>query len=154
MVFTQPILLIVVLLSLGLIVLVALDEETHALVAHLVAQVSSIAAYAIGLLSILAFDKSNLGFQFLYRIDIAAQYNLSFTLGADGISMVFLLLTLFIFPLLFLSAWTIKKAPKEFITYLLLMELLLVLTFTSLDLFYFYVCFESLLIPMFIMIGV
>jgi len=114
----------------------------------------STVALAFGVLSCLSFDKANLGFQFLYRFSPAAHYNLTFTVGVDGISMVFLLLTLFIFPILFLASWSVTKAPKHFLSYLLAMEILLVLTFSTMDLFYFYVFFESLLIPMFILIGV
>ena len=80
--------------------------------------------------------------------------NLTLSLGVDGLSMVFLLLTLFVFPICFAAAWNVSKHPRSFFAYLLAMEILLVLTFTTLDLFYFYVFFESLLIPMFILIGV
>lgn len=82
------------------------------------------------------------------------EYNLSFAVGVDGLSFVFLILTLITFPPLFLAAWSVTKSPKQFFCHLMGMELLLVLTFITLDLFYFFVLFESLLIPMFILIGV
>lgn len=95
------------------------------------------------------------GFQFLARFSVLPADNLTFTLGADGLSMIFLLLTLFIFPICFASSPVgAKNTTKEFYLHLLAMEILLVITFTTLDLFYFYVFFESLLIPMFIFIGV
>jgi len=65
---------------------------------------SSLLALFMGAAACLAFDKSDIGFQFLTTLNFISEYNLSFTLGADGLSMVFLLLTLFIFPILFLSA--------------------------------------------------
>lgn len=65
--------------------------------------VVSLVALLIGVLSCLSFNQSA-GFQFLFRLDILPQYNLGLTLGADGISMIFLLLTLFIFPVCFLTA--------------------------------------------------
>lgn len=65
---------------------------------------SSLVALFMGVVACLAFDKSDIGFQFLTALNFIPEYNLSFTLGADGLSMVFLLLTLFIFPVLFLSA--------------------------------------------------
>jgi proton-translocating NADH-quinone oxidoreductase chain M len=111
-------------------------------------------ALLMGVVSCLKFNQSMVGFQFLLRCEAVPLRNLTFTLGADGISMLFLLLTLFIFPICFASSWTITTRSKAFFTYLLAMELLLVITFTTLDLFYFYVFFESLLIPMFIFIGV
>lgn len=64
----------------------------------------SIISLLIGVTSCLLFDKSETGFQFLTPVHFVPEYNLSFTLGADGLSMVFLLLTLFIFPILFMSA--------------------------------------------------
>lgn len=115
---------------------------------------SSVVALFMGITACLAFDKSDIGFQFLTALNFIPEYNLSFTLGADGLSMVFLLLTLFIFPILFLSAWSVVLQPKQFWNYLLAMELLLVLTFSTLDILYFFILFESLLIPMFILIGV
>jgi len=65
---------------------------------------SSVIALVMGIVACLAFDKSSTGFQFLATFSFIPEYNLGFTLGADGLSMVFLLLTLFIFPTLFLSA--------------------------------------------------
>jgi NADH:ubiquinone oxidoreductase subunit 4 (subunit M) len=65
---------------------------------------SSLLSLVMGVIACLAFDKSSAGFQFLATLNFIPEYNLGFTLGADGLSMVFLLLTLFIFPILFLSA--------------------------------------------------
>jgi proton-translocating NADH-quinone oxidoreductase chain M len=115
---------------------------------------ASLLAVAVGLLACLSFDKGAIGYQFMSGFHFVPEYNLTFALGIDGLSFVFLLLTLLIFPVLFLSAWSITKEPKQFFCHLMGMELLLVLTFTTIDLFYFFVLFESLLIPMFIIIGV
>ena len=65
---------------------------------------SSLIALFIGVLSCLAFDKSDLGFQFLTQINLLEEFNLSLTFGVDGLSMLLLLLTLFIFPVLFLAS--------------------------------------------------
>jgi len=102
----------------------------------------------------LAFDKTANGFHYLERFDVLPQYNLTLTFGADGLSIVFVLLTVFIFPAMLLACYSVQQERKSFIAYMLGMEILLLLTFTTLDLFYFYVFFESLLIPMFILIGV
>jgi proton-translocating NADH-quinone oxidoreductase chain M len=153
MLLQQPLLLLVLLLSVGFAISLVLPADRVDAIRLFCLNIS-LGALIVGVLGCLAFDKASAGFQFAFRLDILPQYNLSFTLGADGISMVFLLLTLFIFPICFLSAWTVTKQPKHFFNYLLAMELLLVLTFSTLDIFYFYVFFESLLIPMFILIGV
>lgn len=149
----QPLTLMLAVLFVGLALSLILPADRVETVRFFSLNVSC-AALLIGLLSCLSFNKAVAGFQFTACLDLLPQYNLSFTLGADGISIVFLLLTLFIFPICFLSSWSVAKQTKHFFNYLLAMELLLVLTFGTLDIFYFYVFFESLLIPMVILIGV
>jgi proton-translocating NADH-quinone oxidoreductase chain M len=107
---------------------------------------TSTLALAVGLFSALSFDQAMSGYQF--------SCNITFNLGVDGLSMVFLLLTLYTFPTFFLAAGSTTHLPKQYYTYLLFMEILLVLTFTVTDLFYFFILFESLLIPMFLIIGI
>lgn len=149
----NPLALISALLAATLLLTLALPARQLNTIRYVTLTVS-VVALLIGLTSCLAFDKADIGFQFLTTLNFIPEYNLSFTLGADGLSMVFLLLTLFIFPILFLSAWSVTLQPKQFWNYLLAMELLLVLTFSTLDILYFFILFESLLIPMFILIGV
>lgn len=151
--FENPLVSIILILLTGLI-LSLVTTEAKILFTRQLTLVTSLLALIFGLVSCLAFDKSNLGFQFSSRLNIVSEYNIALSLGADGLSMVFLLLTLFVFPILLLSAWSVTKQSRHFLNYLLAMELLLVLTFSTTDLFYFYVFFESLLIPMFILIGV
>ena len=100
------------------------------------------------------FDKSYFGFQFQYNLLVLPEYNLNLSLGLDGISLLFLLLTVFIFPLCIFGAITIKENNKEFLIILLLIEFFLILSFLIINLFFFYVFFESVLIPMFILIGI
>jgi NADH-quinone oxidoreductase subunit M len=113
----------------------------------------SLLALAIGLMLGLSFDKAAVGYQFMSTAGTVVEYNSAFTFGVDGLSYVFLVLTLFTFPFLFLAAWTVTKSPRHFLAHLVAMEILLVLTFVTIDLFYFFVLFESLLIPMFLLIG-
>jgi len=150
---THPLLSIVAILGVSFIFSLAARAERVALI-RIVCLGASFASLVIGVLAGLSFDKGAAGYQFLSGFNFVEQYNLTFALGVDGLSFVFLLLTLFIFPVLFLSAWPVTKDPKQFFCHLMGMEILLVLTFTTIDLFYFFVLFESLLIPMFIMIGV
>jgi len=65
---------------------------------------SSLAALAVGLTMSLTFDKAAVGYQFMFRAGEVAEYNTSFAIGVDGLSYVFLILTLFTFPFLFLAA--------------------------------------------------
>jgi proton-translocating NADH-quinone oxidoreductase chain M len=150
---TQPILAIVLLLSLAFIVALFSAPSLLGTVKQACLVVSLLSLF-IGLLAALSFDKGTLGFQFMHVFSDVPQYNISLAVGVDGLSFVFLLLTLVTFPPLFLTIWSTSQSPKHFFCHLLAMELLLVLTFTTLDLFYFFVFFESLLIPMIILIGV
>ena len=89
---------------LGLALLANIVAPYHVAVSRYVALTASVIALFLGLVLCLAFDKSATGFQFTSEPVFLPEYNLSFSLGADGLSVVFLLLTLFIFPILFLSA--------------------------------------------------
>ena len=100
------------------------------------------------------FDKSQTGFQFVSQLSIIPDYNLNLSFGIDGISLCFVLLTTFIMPLSIFGAQSITQNYKQFCVYLLIIELFLLLSFTITNLFFFYVFFESVLIPMFIIIGV
>ncbi|KAI9309847.1 NADH dehydrogenase subunit 4 [Dichotomocladium elegans] len=75
--------------------------------------------------------------------------------GVDGISLFFVLLTTFIIPICILSSWdSIKTGIKYFLIAFLVLETLLIAVFVVLDLLLFYICFESVLIPMFLIIGI
>lgn len=150
---TSPILAIISILGAGF-VLSLLAPASRADAIRQICLAASLLALLVGVAAALAFDKATIGFQFMSTFNLVPQSNLSLALGVDGLSFVFLILTLITFPPLFLAAWAVTQSPKQFFCHLLGMEILLVLTFTTLDLFYFFILFESLLIPMFILIGV
>ena len=81
-------------------------------------------------------------------------YSELFTFGFDGVSYVFILLTVFLFPLLFLSIHNIDKDVKLLTVLLLFLELLLIIVFLSMDLFMFYLAFEVILVPMIYLIAI
>lgn len=100
------------------------------------------------------FDKSTAKFQFVNEFLWIPSSNINFVLGIDGISLFFVLLTTLIMPLCILASWgSIKIHVKEYMIAFLVMESMLVAVFCVLDLLLFYVFFESVLIPMFIIIG-
>jgi len=100
------------------------------------------------------FNESCIEFQFVTQLFIIPEYNLNLSFGLDGLSLIFVLLTTFIFPFCILLCETINFNVKQFLLCLFLLELFLILSFTITNLFFFYVFFESVLIPMFIMIGI
>lgn len=78
-----------------------------------------------------------------------------YVLALDTLSMWFIVLTQFLFLLCMLSSWTsIQFRYKEFLVIMLILDLFLVNLFSVQDLFAFYICFESVLIPMFLIIGI
>ena len=100
------------------------------------------------------FQKNTSNFQFVIKNNWLNIYNFSFTLGIDGISLLFILLTVFLFPLTILISWnSIKYEIKKYLFSFLLLKFFLINVFCLLDLLLFYIFFESILIPMFIIIG-
>lgn len=97
------------------------------------------------------FDSNTTSYQFVSEFN-----NLNFChfhLGVDGISLYFVLLTTFITPICILSNWTdIEKNLKYFLISFLILETLQIAIFVVLDLFLFYIFFESVLIPLFFIV--
>jgi NADH:ubiquinone oxidoreductase subunit 4 (subunit M) len=101
------------------------------------------------------FNKSIGTFQFVNKFFWIPILNLNFPLGVDGISLFFLLLTTLLIPLCLLTSWgTIKTDLKKYLISFLVMEFFLIGVFCVLDLLLFYIFFESVLIPMFLIIGI
>ncbi len=100
------------------------------------------------------FDKCGHEYQILCQIEIIPDYNLNVALGLDGNSLLFLGLTTLVFPICIFGASTHEINTKKYLILLLMIELFLILSFLITNLFFFYVFFESVLIPMFIIIGI
>lgn len=98
------------------------------------------------------FDPHQSGFQFVEEGRWLA--GLTYKLGIDSLSMVFVLLTTFLMPLVILSCWHVTERVKEYIIAFLILETLMIGVFVSLDLILFYLFFEAGLIPMFLIIGI
>lgn len=110
----------------------------------------------IGSLLIWSYYNGSVGnFQFVVKLFWLPNLNLNFILGIDGISMFFLLLTTLLIPLCLLVSWnSITFNLKEFLISFLILDFFLIGVFCVLDLLLFYIFFESVLIPMFLIIGV
>ncbi len=115
----------------------------------------SLIAFIISLILYFNFDKTNPEFQFVHRVLWISSLNISYHIGADGISLLLILLTTFLTPLTFLSTWkSIEKNVKMFTFSLLFLEAGMLGVFISLDLFLFYIFWEAMLIPMYFIIGI
>lgn len=102
-----------------------------------------------------AFDPANPDYQFVEKFRWIEITNTYYFLGIDGISMLLILMSTFMFPLSILASWTsIKINLKQFYFLLLLLDVALIGVFASLDLILFYIFWEFILIPMYFIIGV
>ncbi len=101
------------------------------------------------------FDINNFGYQYEEKIILSEKLNFIYHIGIDGISLFFIILTILLLPICLLCSWTtINYRVKEFYLLLYIITLLLINVFCVLDLLLFYIFFESVLIPMFLIIGI
>jgi NADH-quinone oxidoreductase subunit M len=110
------------------------------------------ATFLVSLFLLAGFDPANTGFQFVE--DGEWIMGLHYKMGVDGISVLFVMLTTFLMPLVIASAWHVETRVKEYMIAFLLLESLMIGVFCALDLMLFYVFFEAGLIPMFLIIGI
>lgn len=101
------------------------------------------------------FDQASPDFQFEELVPWIPTYNISYHMGIDGISLFFVLLSTFLTPLCILASWeSIKVRVREYMIAFLILETFMVGMFCALDFVVFYVFFEAVLIPMFLIIGI
>jgi NADH-quinone oxidoreductase subunit M len=119
------------------------------------ALVVSVLTFGLSLVLYAAFDNSEAGMQFVERVPWVESLNVFYYLGIDGISAPLILLTTFITPLVVIAGWdTITNRPAQYFAAFLVLEGLMVGVFSALDGMLFYVFWEAMLIPMFLIIGV
>ncbi len=115
----------------------------------------SATAFALSIPLWTGFDTATAAMQFTEHAPWIPAVNAWYHLGVDGIAMPLVLLTTFITPLVVVAAWTvIEKKPAQYFAAFLIMEGLMIGVFASLDALLFYVFWEAMLIPMFIIIGI
>ena len=130
-----------------------------------IALVISVIAFIYSLSLLLLFDPSTPEYQFTFNFnnkDLSI-FTSDFQIGIDGISLYFVILTTFLFTISFLASWNITSATslggnkynvKFYLCTLLLLEVLLILVFIVTDILLFYIFFESVLIPLFLIVGI
>ncbi|WP_028031905.1 NADH-quinone oxidoreductase subunit M [Gemmobacter nectariphilus] len=110
------------------------------------------ATFLISLFLIAGYDPADTGFQFVEDHDWIM--GLSYKVGVDGISILFVMLTTFLMPLTIAACWDVDTRVKEYMIAFLMLETLMIGVFVALDLVLFYLFFEAGLIPMFLIIGI
>ncbi len=138
-----------------IILLIRGDDEIVARNSRWVALWTSSATFLLSLFLWIGFDGSTADFQFVERYEWMSGINIAYHVGVDGISVLFVLLTTLLTPICVLASWqSIKDRVKEYMIAFLILETMMVGMFCALDLVIFYVFFEAVLIPMFLIIGV
>jgi NADH-quinone oxidoreductase subunit M len=131
------------------------DEATVASNAKWAALWTSLIVFGLSLILWVKFDTAEPGFQFVESLPWLPEYGVGYRMGIDGISVLFVLLSTALVPICILSAWeAIHTRVREFMLAFLILETMMVGMFCALDFVVFYVFFEGVLIPMFLIIGI
>jgi NADH-quinone oxidoreductase subunit M len=131
------------------------DEETVASNARWTALWTSLIVFGLSLILWVKFDDAEPGFQFVESVPWLPEFGVGYKMGVDGISVLFVLLSTALVPICILSAWeAIHTRVREFMLAFLILETMMVGMFCALDFVVFYVFFEGVLIPMFLIIGI
>ncbi|MCC7271637.1 MAG: NADH-quinone oxidoreductase subunit M, partial [Alphaproteobacteria bacterium] len=153
-----PILSLVTFLPLvgaALVFVIRGDAEMVARNARNVALWTSAITFLLSLVLWLDFDPAASGFQFVEKAAWIPEFGIGYHMGVDGISVFFVLLSTFLTPICVLASWhAIENRVKEYMISFLVLETMMVGMFAALDFLMFYIFFEGVLIPMFLIIGV
>jgi NADH-quinone oxidoreductase subunit M len=117
------------------------------------ALVVTLAAFGLSLGMLGAYAGSHAGFQLVERHTWVRSLNFHYIVGIDGISLFMVLLTTFLMPVAVLVSWNIEKQVKYYMVAFLVLETAMIGCFVALDLLLFFLFFEALLFPMYLIIG-
>lgn len=138
----------------GFLVLLTGDDK-NASSARWIALLGSLAAFAVTVPLYTGFNPADGGFQFQEGYNWIPTFNIHYHLGADGIAVPLILLTSFTTVLVVIAAWeVIQKRVAQYMAAFLIMSGLMIGVFSALDAILYYVYWEAMLIPMFLIIGV
>ena len=143
----------------GILLLIIGDDDDvksqRSVTMRTVALAMSVLTFIVSIALYIWFDNAETGMQFIERVSWIPALNVYYYLGVDGISAPLILLTTFITPLVVLAGWdSIKERPAQYFSAFLILEGLMIGVFCALDGLLFYVFWEAMLVPMFLIIGV
>ena len=131
------------------------NSKTSIMNVKLVSLWTSIMTFFLSLLLVIKFDYSDQSHQFLELSEWIPALGIVYRVGLDGLSLPFIVLTTFLIPICILCSWnSIQHKIKEFMISFLILESFIIGMFSALDLVVFYIFFEAVLIPMFLIIGI
>jgi NADH-quinone oxidoreductase subunit M len=129
--------------------------DRRAGVAKLFALAVTLATFALSVKLYLDIDKTSAAMQFVEQLAWLPSFNINYSLGVDGISVALIVLTAFTTVLVLMGSWrSIENRVHQYFAAMLVLEGLMVGVFCALDAVLFYIFFEGMLIPMFIIIGI
>ena len=128
------------------------DDEAARKNAKWIALFATSATFVVSLFILAGFDRNNTDFQMVE--ETTWLMGLQYKMGVDGISILFVMLTTFMMPLVIAASWNVETRVKEYMIAFLMLETLMLGVFMALDLVLFYVFFEAGLIPMFLIVGI
>jgi len=140
---------------LGALTLAPMSESTPLQISRVkrVALLTTVVTFILSMIMWGEFDSSSSQYQFTVEYNQLSYLHMH--MGVDGLSLYFVLLTTFTMPICILASWeNVKHNIKSYMIAFLVLESLLIAVFVVLDLLLFYVFFESVLIPLFIIVGV
>ena len=153
-----PVLSLVTFLPLlGVVVLMTLrgDDAATAQNARWTALWTSLITFLLSLVLWTRFDLRNSGYQFVETASWLPSFGVAYRLGVDGISVLFVLLSTALTPLCILASWeSVTVRVREYMAAFLILETMMVGMFSATDFLLFYMFFEGVLIPMYLIIGV
>ncbi|MCR9069297.1 MAG: NADH-quinone oxidoreductase subunit M [Rhodobacteraceae bacterium] len=128
------------------------EDEAAQLNAKRLALTATVATFVLSLAILFNFDPNDTGFQMVEETEWL--FGLTYKVGVDGISVLFVMLTTFLMPITIAACWGVTHRVKEYMIAMLVLETLMIGVFVALDLVLFYLFFEAGLIPMFLIIGI
>jgi len=143
------------LIGAGFIMSIRGEAEVVKRNARYVALWTSMAVFLLSLMLWINFDTTTSDFQFVEYVAWMPEFNIAYHMGVDGISMLFVLLAALLTPICIIASWeSITERVKEYMISFLILETIMIGTFAALDMVVFYIFFEAVLIPMYLIIGV
>lgn len=130
------------------------DDEAARRNARWIALWTTLITFAVSVILVMRFDPTSADFQFVEKSSWLAT-GITYHMGVDGISLPLLILTTAVMPFCIIASWkAITSRVREYMMAFLILETLMIGTFSALDLVLFYLFFEGGLIPMFLIIGI
>jgi len=140
--------------TLGALAVLLLPRRADGLI-KVTALGASLVTFLLSVPLFTGFNAAVAEYQFVEQRDWMPSFGITYHLGVDGISLLLVLLTTFLMPLTLLASWhSVERRWKEFAITMLLLETGMLGVFVALDLFLFYIFWEAMLIPMYLIIGI